>query len=95
MDKPSREVKENGSIFASVYLLTQATLTITALFLVTTVTVGLVSILQIIFIRREHGNWMYGLAAPLGFLMGAFVSLSALAALVFRTGIRWHGSRYK
>ncbi|MGB6067669.1 MAG: glycosyltransferase family 2 protein [Desulfomonilaceae bacterium] len=80
---------------SSAFCLTQATLTITVLFLLTAVTVVIVSILQIAFIRREKGYWIYGLAAPLGFLMGAFVSLSALAALVFHTGIRWHGSRYK
>ncbi len=80
---------------SSAFWLTQATLTITVLFLLTAVAVIIVSILQIAFIRREKGYWIYGLAAPLGFLMGAFVSLSALAALVFHTGIRWHGSRYR
>ena len=74
--------------------LTQPTFWTKILFLFTTVTVGIVSVLQIAFIKKEHGNWAYGFAAPIGFFVGACVSLSALVAILFHRGIRWRGSSY-
>jgi cellulose synthase/poly-beta-1,6-N-acetylglucosamine synthase-like glycosyltransferase len=72
-----------------------ATFTVATLLLVTLVTIAAVSIPQQAFLKRQHGNRLYGFAAPIGFLLGVCVSLSALLAIVFDKGILWHGSSYK
>ncbi len=48
-----------------------------------------------IFLKREGVNWLYGLTAPLGILLSAWVTLSTLVAVAFGTGIEWRGSVYK
>ena len=73
----------------------EASFTVTALLIVTFLTITIVSIPQLAFLKRQHGNRLYGLAAPIGFLLGACVSLSTLLAIIFHKGISWHGSPYK
>lgn len=72
-----------------------ATFTVATLLLVTFLTIIAVSIPQQAFLKRQHGNRLYGFVAPVGFLLGACVSLSALFAIVFDKGILWHGSSYR
>ncbi len=74
---------------------TQPTPAISALFALATTAVGIISVLQIVYIKREHGNWIYALASPFAFLIGAAASLSAFAAIVFHKRICWHGSCYQ
>jgi chlorobactene glucosyltransferase len=74
--------------------LTQPTFWIQMLFLLSAVTVGIVSGLHIVFIKQQRGSWVYGLAAPIGFFIGICVSSSALLAILFHRGIRWRGSSY-
>jgi chlorobactene glucosyltransferase len=79
---------------AAIILPVHPTFATKALFTFSGFTVAIVSILHILFIKRERGNWIYGLAAPLGLLIGIFVSLSALKAVLFHKDICWHGTCY-
>ncbi len=72
-----------------------ATLTVIALLVLTLLTIAAVSVPQLAFLKRQHGNRLYGLAAPIGFLLGVWVSGSALLAIVLDKGILWHDSSYK
>jgi hypothetical protein len=66
-----------------------------ALFATTLGIVGITTFAHVAYVRQENGNWVYGLGSLAGFLAGLCASLSALAAIVFRTGIRWRGSSYR
>ncbi|MDQ7781848.1 MAG: glycosyltransferase family 2 protein [Desulfomonilaceae bacterium] len=46
-------------------------------------------------VRQEQGGWWYGLTAPLGMAISAWVAWSALLAVVSGRGIHWRGSVYK
>jgi cellulose synthase/poly-beta-1,6-N-acetylglucosamine synthase-like glycosyltransferase len=81
--------------FAAIFLFAHATLVTKALFVVSGGAVVIISTLQILFIKHERGNWIYGLASPLGFLIGVFASLSALEAVIFHKAICWHGTCYR
>lgn len=80
---------------SGVFLFTQATFATKALFVISGISVAIISIIQILFIRHERGNWFYGLASPLGFLIGIFAALSALGAVIFHRDICWHGTCYR
>jgi len=46
-------------------------------------------------VRQEQGPWWYGLTAPLGMAISAWVAFSALVAVVSGRGISWRGSVYR
>jgi cellulose synthase/poly-beta-1,6-N-acetylglucosamine synthase-like glycosyltransferase len=47
-----------------------------------------------IFIREEGGNWLYGLASPVGVFLSLCVAVSTLMTVLSKEGIHWRGSRY-
>lgn len=47
------------------------------------------------FTRNEIGSWLYGLTAPVGILLSAWITLSTLVTVLGDRGIYWRGSRYK
>jgi chlorobactene glucosyltransferase len=48
-----------------------------------------------LFIKLEHGNWLYGLMAPVGIFVGAWVAVNTLGTVVMDRGIQWRGSLYR
>ncbi len=70
-------------------------LPVAALFVVSTLAMAAMTIPLIIFIRQERGHWPYGLTAPVGTLIGAWVTLTTALAIIADEGIRWRGSLYK
>ncbi len=71
------------------------TLAVKILFVLSaTVTAGVIIPFSI-FIRNEHGNWLYGLTAPVGIAISAGVAFSTLLTVLSDRGIRWRGSTYK
>jgi chlorobactene glucosyltransferase len=79
----------------TIWLTRGPTFAAASLLLVTLLAITAISVPQLAFLKRQHGNLLYGLAAPVGFLLGACVSLSVLLAVIFDKGILWHGSSYK
>ena len=67
----------------------------TLLFLLAGMATAAVIIPFSFFIDQEDGNWLYGLTAPLGIAISAWVAFSALMAVLSDQGIRWRGSVYK
>jgi cellulose synthase/poly-beta-1,6-N-acetylglucosamine synthase-like glycosyltransferase len=67
----------------------------TLLFLLAAMATAAVIIPFSFFIDQEDGNWLYGLTAPLGIAISAWVAFSALVAVLSDQGIRWRGSVYK
>ncbi|MEW6529204.1 MAG: glycosyltransferase family 2 protein [Thermodesulfobacteriota bacterium] len=47
------------------------------------------------FLHKEHAHWAYGLTAPLGIALSAWVALGTLLTLLGNEGIRWRGSTYR
>lgn len=80
---------------SGIFLLAQPTSATKVLFVVSGISVAIISVIQIVFIKHERGNWLYGLASPLGFLIGIFAALSALGAVIFHRDICWHGTCYR
>jgi glycosyltransferase involved in cell wall biosynthesis len=65
-----------------------------ALFVASCLALAAVIIPFSLFIRSEGGNWLYGLASPVGVFLGLCVAVSTLLALLSKEGIHWRGSRY-
>lgn len=47
------------------------------------------------FTQKELGSWTFGLTAPVGILVSAWVALNALGVALSGRGIQWRGSSYK
>lgn len=47
------------------------------------------------FLHKERAHWAYGLTAPLGIALSAWVALGTLLTLLGNEGIRWRGSTYR
>ena len=83
-------------VFSGIAMFNGATTTgVTVLFSLGAVAAAAVIIPFSFFIDQEDGNWLYGLTAPLGIAISAWVALSALMAVLSDQGIRWRGSTYK
>jgi hypothetical protein len=83
-------------LFSGIALFKGATtLGMTVLFLLAAMATAAVIIPFSFFIDQEDGNWLYGLTAPLGIAISAWVAFSALIAVLSDQGIRWRGSVYK
>jgi cellulose synthase/poly-beta-1,6-N-acetylglucosamine synthase-like glycosyltransferase len=67
----------------------------TWLFIISTLGMAAVIIPYSLFIRLERGNWLYGLMAPVGIFVGAWVAVDTLGTVVTDRGIRWRGSLYR
>jgi chlorobactene glucosyltransferase len=65
------------------------------LFVISTLAMAAVIIPYSLFIRLERGNWMYGLMAPVGIFVGAWVAVDTLGTVVMDRGIHWRGSLYR
>jgi chlorobactene glucosyltransferase len=72
-----------------------ATTPVTWLFVVSTLGMAAVVIPYSLFIRLERGNWLYGLMAPVGIFVGAWVAMDTLGTVVMDRGIHWRGSLYR
>jgi cellulose synthase/poly-beta-1,6-N-acetylglucosamine synthase-like glycosyltransferase len=66
-----------------------------ALFVLSTLGMTGVVIPYGFIVRQEQGPWWYGLTAPLGMAISAWVAFSALLAVVTGRGINWRGSVYR
>ncbi len=83
-------------VFSGVLLLFGTdTAPINGLFAMSTLAMAAVIIPYSVFIRLEHGNWLYGLLAPVGIFVGAWVAVSTLGTVVMDKGIQWRGSLYR
>ena len=83
-------------VFSGVLLLFGTdTAAINGLFAMSTLAMAAVIIPYSVFIRLEHGNWLYGLMAPVGIFVGAWVAVSTLGTVVMDKGIQWRGSLYR
>jgi len=83
-------------VFSGIALFRGATtMGMTLLFLLAAMATAAVIIPFSFYIDQEDGNWLYGLTAPLGIAISAWVALSALIAVISDQGIRWRGSVYK
>ncbi|MFH1117035.1 MAG: glycosyltransferase family 2 protein [Pseudomonadota bacterium] len=67
----------------------------TALFVLSTLGMTAVVIPYGFIVRQEGGSWWYGLTAPVGIAISAWVGFSALFAVVSGRGIRWRGTVYR
>lgn len=47
------------------------------------------------FTRRESGSWVYGITAPIGIVLSAWIAFKALIVLLTGRGIHWRGSLYR
>ncbi len=65
------------------------------LFVLSTVGMTAVVIPYGFIVRQEQGHWWYGLTAPLGMAISAWVAFSALLAVISGRGIYWRGSVYR
>jgi cellulose synthase/poly-beta-1,6-N-acetylglucosamine synthase-like glycosyltransferase len=65
------------------------------LFFMSTLALAAVIVPYSLFIRLERGNWLYGLLAPVGILIGAWVAVSTLGIVLMDKGIQWRGSLYR
>jgi uncharacterized protein YqgC (DUF456 family) len=66
-----------------------------ALFIMSAFGMASVMISYGIVVKKEHGNAWYGVSAPLGLLLGAWIALSTFLVLLTDQGIWWRGSVYK
>jgi chlorobactene glucosyltransferase len=83
-------------VLSGIALFNGATTTgVTVLFFLAAMATAAVIIPFSFFIDQEDGNWLYGLTAPLGIAISAWVAFSALMAVLSDQGIRWRGSTYK
>ena len=83
-------------VFSGVLLLAGTdTAPIQGLFVISTLAMAAVIIPYSVFIRLEHGNWLYGLMAPVGIFVGAWVAVNTLGTVVMDKGIQWRGSLYR
>jgi len=57
-------------------------------------TVAMVAPLSFV-VHLEGGSWLYGLAAPIGLVISAWVAASAFLCVVTGRGIQWSGSVYR
>jgi cellulose synthase/poly-beta-1,6-N-acetylglucosamine synthase-like glycosyltransferase len=81
---------------SGIFLLTgRGELPTVALFTVSLLSMAAVVIPFSIFINHEQGDWIYGLASPVGVFVCLFVSLSTLLTVLTNVGIRWRGSTYR
>jgi len=76
-------------------LIGRAELPAVALFAISLLAMAAVVIPFSIFINHEQGDWVYGLASPVGVFVSLFVSLSTLITVLTKEGIRWRGSTYR
>lgn len=67
---------------------------IAALAAISTVAVALVIVPYGLVVHEEGGSRLYGLTAPIGMLISAWVAATALLAVLTGRGIRWRGSAY-
>ncbi len=83
-------------VFSGSLLLGGSTATpIPELFIMSAVAMAAVIIPYSLFLKLEHGNWVYGLLAPAGILVGAWVAASTLLTVLTDKQILWRGSRYR
>ena len=83
-------------VFSGALLLVgNITTPIPELFVMSTLAMAAVIIPYSLFIKLEHGNWLYGLMAPVGIFVGAWVAVNTLGTVVMDKGIQWRGSRYR
>lgn len=67
---------------------------IVALAAISTGAVAMVIVPYGFVVHEEGGSWLYGLTAPIGMLISAWVAATALFAVLTGRGIRWRGSEY-
>ncbi len=48
-----------------------------------------------VLLAHEKSDWLWGLSAPIGVLIGFYVTIRTLLIVLTRGGIRWRGSLYK
>lgn len=48
-----------------------------------------------IVVTKEHGSAWYGVSAPLGLILGAWIAMSAFLLVLTNQGIHWRGSVYR
>ncbi len=65
------------------------------LFVLSTLAMAAVIIPYSYFLRLERGNWLYGLMAPVGIFVGAWVAVNTLGTVIMDKGIQWRGSLYR
>ena len=82
-------------VAGTLYALGAATFPIMVLFGVSAACIGAMAFTFGLFIHQDAGSWAYSLASPVGLLVGAWVTLSTLTALINHKGITWRGSTYK
>ncbi|MGO9569095.1 MAG: glycosyltransferase [Desulfomonilaceae bacterium] len=83
-------------VFSGVILLAgRVSPPIDALFIMSTLAMAAVIVPYSVFLRLEHGNRLYGLMAPVGIFVGAWVAVNTLGTVVMNKGIQWRGSLYR
>lgn len=65
-----------------------------ALFTASSLAMAAIIIPYSIFIHDEGGNWLYGLASPIGLILGLGVAIATFTTILSKEGIHWRGSRY-
>lgn len=66
-----------------------------ALFAISGFGMAVVMISYGVVVKKEHGSAWYGLSAPLGLFVGAWIALRSLVMVLTNQGIRWRGTLYK
>ncbi|MBI5249592.1 MAG: glycosyltransferase [Desulfomonile tiedjei] len=66
-----------------------------ALFVISCAGMAAVMISYGIVVKKEHGSALYGLSAPLGLFLGAWIAISTFLMVWTDQGIQWRGSVYK
>lgn len=61
---------------------------------ISTIAVLLVVIPYGFVVYAEGGSWWYGLTAPIGIVVSAWVAFTAMFAILSGKGVRWRGSLY-
>ncbi len=86
-----------GIFVSSAAMLARCTLDSThvALFLISGVGMATVMISYGIVVKKEQGSAWYGISAPLGLILSAWIALSTFLLVLTDKGIRWRGSVYK
>lgn len=65
------------------------------LFVMSSLAMAAVIIPYSFFLKLERGNWLYGLMAPVGIFVGAWVAVNTLGTVIMDKGIYWRGSLYR
>lgn len=66
-----------------------------ALFAISGVGMAVVMVSYGVVVKKEHGSAWYGISAPLGLFIGAWIALRSLVMVLTNQGIQWRGTLYK